>query len=420
MDETRFDSLTRSIAQRFSRRTTIKSLIAGISAAAVSQVNLEPAEAATCQKLGQSCKKRRGRPRPKCCAGAVCRGNRCQCKPGRTKCGNKCITKNQCCKNKDCANNQRCDNKTNKCGCGKNQQRCQGRCIPKNQCCKNADCPNNQVCNAQNQCVAQACEDNGDCASGSCTCKPGSWPNIDSGTCQAEVYANNFSSNLAGWFDFQDKLASTPPGEWENELFPPDSSIARNGNGTATVQPRNAYDPAFELTAMSTLGGFSNVFPAGGYDVSIDIYLDPTETPASTRFGYTSAINATDCAHRSDFGFEVGTNPAGTALCIGASANISPNLDFNACGMGNRVDLTDDGVAPGWYTFRHEFREVGGNLEVAMSVFPQGGGAAIFEETLPTGTPITIESAGGNRYAWFAINTFADGVLIDNIRRETV
>ena len=107
MDAQQFDYLIRSVGAHSSRRTIVRRVAAGLGAVILGRATVETGEAQQqpnrCRNVGQSCRKRRGRPKPKCCAGATChRNTRCRCRPGRKRCGNKCLKQNQCCGNNQC------------------------------------------------------------------------------------------------------------------------------------------------------------------------------------------------------------------------------------------------------------------------------------------------------------------------------
>ena len=68
-------------------------------------------------------------------------------------------------------------------------------------------------------------------------------------------------------------------------------------------------------------GGYSSIFPTGGYQTRLDIYLDTAwaATNFDRRFDWSSAVTNTSGNHRRDFVFNAGTEPTG--FVISASNN---------------------------------------------------------------------------------------------------
>ena len=107
-----------------------------------------------------------------------------------------------------------------------------------------------------------------------------------------------------------------------------DSSSGRIKAASGDWYARAAKD----AYAFSRLGGYSSTFPAGGYTTSIDIYLAMSKNPAvgtDLRFDWSSAINDTSGAHRRDFIFHVGTNPAASREFVVSVSNNAPGDSAN-------------------------------------------------------------------------------------------
>lgn len=144
---------------------------------------------------------------------------------------------------------------------------------------------------------------------------------------------------------------------------------------------------------MTLWGGYSSEFPQGGYDTSLDIFLDPAAADPSEHFDYTSAINGTNCRYLAEGIFHAGKNAGGT-YCVSAGGGSSADID--PCAGTTPVTILP--AAAGWYTFKHKFRNVGGSAEIAMELLLEG--TLLNTWTLPNlGSPI-----GGNRYGWFPVN----------------
>jgi hypothetical protein len=175
------------------------------------------------------------------------------------------------------------------------------------------------------------------------------------------------------------------------------------GGGTAPI----FYGP------NTRWGGYSSIFPPGGYSTGVDIYLDVPYALShpDTRFDWSSAINDPSGNFRRDFVFNVGTDALGFV--------VNGTNNATRCGAspyGSPVHITTSG----WYTFRHVFSGVtGGPLAVTLTVEPAS-------THVPLGTWIRTDpsdiiglTVGGNRYGWFVQNEF-DGLAIDNSFRTGI
>ncbi|MBT5775697.1 MAG: hypothetical protein HOH95_15115 [Dehalococcoidia bacterium] len=162
-------------------------------------------------------------------------------------------------------------------------------------------------------------------------------------------------------------------------------------------------------------GGYSSVFPDGGYTTSADIYLDMAESQIDedSRFDWSSAINGTDGNHQRDFIFSVGTDGAGGFVM--SASNNAPGWPANP----GRDPLTI--TTTGWYTFQHVFYDDGGVLAVDMSVLDSD--SLVLNTWTLSYWADTIDGlageVGGNRYGWLVTNDF-DGLPIDNVFRSGV
>ena len=93
MEGHHFDTFSRWLATRDSRRATLRGLAVGTLAVALG--HLRPvAVVAGCQRPGQKCDSNRD-----CCDGAECskKRDKCVCKRGTTLCGNGCCSRGQVC-----------------------------------------------------------------------------------------------------------------------------------------------------------------------------------------------------------------------------------------------------------------------------------------------------------------------------------
>ncbi|MCC6315510.1 MAG: hypothetical protein IT337_16040 [Thermomicrobiales bacterium] len=405
MDHERFDRIARTLAGAASRRAAIKTLFGGAAASLLATVTLDetgakkrhkqrhgshgshgPHGSEHCVEAGKPCS---SRTKQSCCKDLSCVHGRCACGSGQKACSGRCIDTDACCTGKDCGRHGVCQNGA--CQCPPNKKRCKGACIATDACCADGDCSGDTPECRDNTCSCRqkgVCDANTQCCSGSCTC--GSNP--EAGSCQQPTWEQDFSKHLDGWYDN------------DSGLKPPQHSIELNGDGTAQVLPG-------AITAFSTLGGYGSVFPTDGYAVSLDIYLDTAVSAAFTRFAYTSALNKQDCAHRQDFIFHAGVGADTGKFCVGTSYTADAG-NHSPCYSGlDPVEITD----AGWHTFVHEFTESGGGVVGTLKLLK--GNTVIKSWTRPATQP---GDPAGNRYAWFPINNFPDGVKIDNSRRTTL
>jgi hypothetical protein len=233
-------------------------------------------------------------------------------------------------------------------------------------------------------------------------------------------YFNGFETDTAGWFNLSGATITRVPtgssstyangvaastGNYYARLGKdtnPDSCTY--GGGTAPIY----YGP------YTKWGGYSAIFPPGGYSTGADVYLDVTyaQNHPDTRFDWSSAISDASGGFRRDFVFNVGTDALGFVITGG---NNSTRCGANPADPGQSpvVHITQSG----WYTFKHTFSGVsGGPLAVALTVSPAGS-------NVPLGTWVRSDpsdsigtTVGGNRYGWFVQNEF-DGLAIDNTFR---
>jgi len=179
-----------------------------------------------------------------------------------------------------------------------------------------------------------------------------------------------------------------------------------NGGGTQVWRP----GPYTEW------GGESAIFPPGGYQTRLDIYLDVewAKTHIDTRFDWDSAINMPDGSFRRDFVFNAGTDPLG--FVISASNN------GNRCGAfpANPGRLPVHIAESGWYTFEHSFTGIApGPLVVNLKITKKATNALVGMWVLSDATDLIGITVGGNAYGWFVQNEFPE-LAIDNSERTGI
>jgi hypothetical protein len=235
-------------------------------------------------------------------------------------------------------------------------------------------------------------------------------------------YFNGFETDTAGWFNYSGATitrvssgsasayasgVSASSGAYYARLgIDPSPDSCTFGGGTAPIY----YGP------YTKWGGYSAIFPTGGYSTGVDIYLDVAYAMShpDTRFDWSSAISDTTGDFRRDFVFNVGTDALGFVVSGGNNAT--------RCG----ANPADPGHAPvritqsGWYTFRHVFSGVaGGPLVVTLTVEPAATHVPLGTWVRSDPSDIIGVTVGGNRYGWFVQNEF-DGLPIDNSFRTGI
>jgi hypothetical protein len=232
-------------------------------------------------------------------------------------------------------------------------------------------------------------------------------------------YFNGFETDTAGWFPQsggtiarQPSGYNTGPGGYASGIASADGDFhARLGldPGPGTCAPGV---PVF-TGPFTNWGGYSSIFPTGGYATRVDVYLDVAwaSTHLDKRFDWSSAISNTTGGHRRDFVFNVGTNAAG--FVMSGSNNATRCGAFPSNPMRTPIQIS----VSGWYTFEHMFTGIpGGPLTVVMRVMPAGTNVTLGIWTLSDASDIIGTTVGGNRYGWFAQNEI-DQLAIDNSER---
>jgi hypothetical protein len=237
-------------------------------------------------------------------------------------------------------------------------------------------------------------------------------------------YFNGFETNTAGWFNNSGATITRVPSGYVSTV-PYASGIA---SASGSFHARLGIDPSPDSCTFgggiapiyygpyTNWGGYSSIFPTGGYTTKLDIYLDVTwaQTHLDKRFDWSSAINNTTGQHRRDFVFNAGTNALGFVISGGNNAN--------RCG----ANPADPGHTPvqvtvsGWYTFEHTFTGVaGGPLVVVMRLINKSTSAVVGTWIRSDSSDIIGVTVGGNRYGWFVQNEI-DDLAIDNSERTGI
>lgn len=167
-------------------------------------------------------------------------------------------------------------------------------------------------------------------------------------------------------------------------------------------------------------GGYSSVWP-GDWNTSINIYLDPSWT-AGQGLIYTVASNNKNGTHLRDFVFHAGVlndeSTGGTNKLIVLADHHGSATSDALEHIKNFPALRGEVSQAGWYTIKHQFKNIDGKLNPTVHlVDPSGNHVKSWNiQSVPEIGPIDDE-VGGNRYGWFTHVTVSGGVAIDNVKR---
>jgi hypothetical protein len=237
-------------------------------------------------------------------------------------------------------------------------------------------------------------------------------------------YFNGFEQNTAGWFDNDGGTIRREVSGYSNSGGYADGIPSATGSYHARLGiDRNpdtctsgGGDQPIYGAPYTNWGGYSSLFPPGGYQTRVDVYLDVAwaQTHFDRRFDWSSAISTPTGGHRRDFVFNAGTEPTG--FVISGSNNGTRCGAFPANPGRTPVHI----MASGWYTFEHSFAGVSGSpLVVNMQLIQKSTNAIVGTWTLADPSDIIGVTVGGNRYGWFVQNEI-DDLAIDNSERTGI
>ena len=259
-------------------------------------------------------------------------------------------------------------------------------------------------------------------------------------------FFNGFEQNTDGWFDASnggDGTITRRPSGYSNGGGYADGIASAAGRWHARLTGSPCFTPPNQdcTGPFTRWGGYTSMFPVGGYLTQVDIYLDVAwaQTHPDTRFDWISAINQSTPpsppVHRRDWVFNAGTQLPGDPIgkfIVNASTNAFRDSSFPENPCPSPVDPI--GAPPagcrmpvpiarsGWYTFRHTFTAGSFTgcpeatcLIVDFDIFDRGTGANVAHWRIDSAQdPMSL--VGGNRYGWFANEEIPD-LPIDNSLR---
>jgi hypothetical protein len=237
-------------------------------------------------------------------------------------------------------------------------------------------------------------------------------------------YFNGFEQNTAGWSNFSGGTIHREPSGYVSSTGYASGIPSASGSFHARLRKDPSPDSCtfgggtadIYRGPVTDWGGYSSIFPTGGYTTRLDIYLDTAwaATHLDQRFDWSSAINNTSGSHRRDFIFNAGTEPTGFVI------SASNNGDRCSSFPGNPARTPVHIIQSGWYTFEHTFTGVaGGPLVVNLRLINKATSAVVGTWMLADPTDIIGTTVGGNRNGWFVQNEIND-LAIDNSERTGI
>ena len=199
-----------------------------------------------------------------------------------------------------------------------------------------------------------------------------------------------------------EEVQVTPPdtgynGEWT--AWGTSASVTKVPTGTnGIISSEGDNHAVVQSGAYTAWDGYKSVFPTGGYNTRVDVYVDmalATGEGVDKRLDFSSAISNTTGGHRRDFIFSLGTNPSTANEWLVSASNNSIGWPGNPA--RSPITLTETG----WYTLEHQFRDVDGVLEVTLNIYKKGESTPLGSWVLTDASDIIGSTVGGNRYGWF-------------------
>lgn len=195
---------------------------------------------------------------------------------------------------------------------------------------------------------------------------------------------------------------TTPPSSGYNNMWTAygfGATVTQTPTGTdGIVSSEGDNHAVIKTSAYTDWDGRKSEFPEGGYDTRVDVYVDMSLSTGgllTKRMAYSSAINDQSGDHLRDFVFHLGTKAFSSGKwVVSASDNV---IDLPGNPFHSPVTLTTSG----WYTLEHQFRDVGGVLEVTLNIYKKGESSPVGSWTLSDSSDDIDSTVGGNRYGWF-------------------
>jgi hypothetical protein len=171
----------------------------------------------------------------------------------------------------------------------------------------------------------------------------------------------------------------------------PDYAMTAGSQATSAGCPSTATEYCTGPYALFD-GGQLATFPAQGYTVTADLYLNPADYTGSNTLNADIGLNTNEGAYLADV--DISVCPVAGGLAVN-STNGSPGT----CGTTANV------TAAGWYRFVWDFQQnAQADAVVTEHVISEATGSAVWESTLDEpvigGQTTPIAGVGGPSYFW--------------------
>ncbi len=135
---------------------------------------------------------------------------------------------------------------------------------------------------------------------------------------------------------------------------------------------------------------YAKVFPTHGFTTVLKVYLSRAWADANPGqvVDWDVALNTNTGAYLQDFIFNLCSTTAG-----GGGYYVSTSSNAGGCTTG-----PGEIKASGWYTFKHNFHPVGGNVDLTYSILSPTNTNAVAPVTINTGH--AVAAVGGPDYGW--------------------
>jgi len=226
----------------------------------------------------------------------------------------------------------------------------------------------------------------------------------------ATIFAQGFETDTSGW------LGDGDPGTW------PWGTITRVPSGGGTLGVPSASGSFHAEVTMSSVGssgaatrygGYSSVWPAGGFRQSLDIYIDPDQGNVGDGWFIDSALYDNSGAWLEAGGIGARKTAEGVWSLVADEDGAGYPLDTDP---STDLDIT----SAGWFTIVSEWKEEAGQVARWTYVYDSGGNL-LYSDTLPHPRP-DLSEVGGWGYTWVGRSTAPAGftLAIDNSRLTTL
>ena len=217
----------------------------------------------------------------------------------------------------------------------------------------------------------------------------GGWFNSPEGAVPAReeaTFFNGFEVNTAGWFDI-----------YLGDLVGPITRVASGTNGVVSAD--GSWHAEVELPICgdgpwTEFGGYSSVFPAGGFSQFVDVYIDPAMGNVGYGWALDNALTGSD-GNWEEAGGVGALKVDGGNWWLAADGDGAGYPGPATGGQGLEVDTA------GWYTIESQWVEnIADPTQIDRNTFIyDSNGTLLYSHS--NLQQVALADAGGNRYGWF-------------------